>query len=184
MSTADGDKATIQYNSLIENKNFLEETKMFSIQDDRLDDFYAQIFYSNVFIGLENVVRIVLILSHGNACVESEFSVNGDILVENMLESTVVAQCLVYEETERAGVVKKVEVSPEMISKVKAAHRKCKQLKRMRIKRQAQKKRIEKRKLQLSLNNGVDAKKKALEHMQAKSESYDAEISSMRSQLK
>ena len=70
MSTADGDKATIQYNSLIENKNFLEETKMFSIQDDRLDDFYAQIFYSNVFIELENVVRIVLILSHGNACVE------------------------------------------------------------------------------------------------------------------
>ena len=70
MSTADGDKATIQYNSLIENKNFLEETKMFSIQDGRLDDFYAQIFYSNVFIELENVVRIVLILSHGNACVE------------------------------------------------------------------------------------------------------------------
>ena len=54
---------------------------------------------------------------------EIGFSVNGDILVENMLESTVVAQRLVYEGTERVGGVTKVEVTSEMVAKVKASHR-------------------------------------------------------------
>ena len=117
---------------------------------------------------------------------KSGFSVNGDILVENMLESTVFAQRLVYEGIERAGGVTKVEVTPEMVAKVKAAHRTMEAAKKDADKEtsEAQKKRIEKRKLQLSLNNVVAAKKNALEDMQAKIESYDAEISSIRSQLK
>ena len=179
-------QATRQYNSLIENKGFMEEAKKFSIQDDRLDDFYPQIFDSNVLIGLENVVQIVLILSHSNAFVESGFSVNGGIMVENILESTVVAQHLVYEGTERAGGVKKVEVIPEMIAKVKVAHRTMKAAEKDADKEtsKAQKKRIGKRKLLLSLNNVNAAKKKALEDMQGKIESYDAEICSVHCQLK
>ena len=152
-----------------------------------MDYFHARMFDSNVFIDLENVVQIVLILSHGNACVKSGFSV-GDILVENMLESIVVAQRLVYEGIERAGGVTKMEVTPEMVAKVKAAHRTIQATKKDSDKdtTDTQKKRIEKRKLQLqlSLNNVVAAKKKALEDMEAKIESYDAEISSVRSQLK
>ena len=73
-------QATRQYSSLIENKDFMEEAKKFSIQDNRLDEFYAQIFDSNVFIDLENVVQTVLILSYNNACVESGFSVNDGIM--------------------------------------------------------------------------------------------------------
>ena len=117
---------------------------------------------------------------------KSGFSVNCDILVENMLESTVFAQRLVYEGIERAGGVTKVEVTPEMVAKVKAAHRTMEAAKKDADKEtsEAQKKRIEKRKLQLSLNNVAAAKKNALENMQAKIESYDAEISSIRSQLK
>ena len=73
-----------------------------------------------------------------------------------------------------------------MVAKVKAAPRTMQAAKKDADKEtsEAQKKRIEKRKLQLSLNNVVAAKKKALEDMQTKIESYDAEISSMRSQLK
>ena len=79
----------------------------------------------------------------------------------------------------------KVEVTPEMVAKVKAAHRTMPTAKKDVDKKtnEAQKKRIEKRKLQLSLNV-VDANKKALKDIQAKIESYDAEISSMHSQLK
>ena len=40
-----------------------------------------------------------------------------------MLESTVVAQRLVYEGIERVGGMTKVDVTPEMVAKVKAAHR-------------------------------------------------------------
>ena len=46
----------MQYNSLIENKGFLEEAKKFNIRDDRLDGFYAQTCDSDVFIDLENAV--------------------------------------------------------------------------------------------------------------------------------
>ena len=72
-----------------------------------------------------------------------------------------------------------------MVTKVKAAHRIMQAAKKDADKEtsEAQKKRIEKRKLQLSLNV-VDANKKALKDIQAKIESYDAEISSMHSQLK
>ena len=41
LSIADEDKAIRQYNCLIENKGFLGKAQKFSIQDDRLDDFYA-----------------------------------------------------------------------------------------------------------------------------------------------
>ena len=142
----------------------MEEAKKFSIQDNRLDEFYAQIFDSNVFIDLENVVQIVLILSYNNACVESGFSVNDGIMVENMLESTLVAQHLIYEGMERAGGVKKVEVIPEMVAKLKAAHRTMEAAEKDTDKEtsKAQKKRIGKRKSMLSLNNVVAAKKKAL----------------------
>ena len=68
----------------------------------------------------------------------------------------------------------------------KAAHRTMQAAKKYADKEtsEAQKKRTGKRKLQLSLNNVVAAKKKTLKDMQAKTEGYDAEISSMHSQLK
>jgi len=40
---------------------------------------------------------MVLILSHGNAAVESGFSVNKELLVENMEEETIVAQRVVFD---------------------------------------------------------------------------------------
>ena len=46
----------MQYNSLIENKGFLEEAKKFNIRDDRLDGFYARTCDSDFFIDLENAV--------------------------------------------------------------------------------------------------------------------------------
>ena len=78
-----------------------------------------------------------------------------------------------------------MEVTPEMVAKVKATHRTMPAAKKDVDKEtnEAQKKRIEKRKLQLSLNIIVAAKKKAPEDIQRKIESYDAEISSMCSHL-
>ena len=49
------------------------------------------------------VVKLCLILSHGNACVESGFSINEQILQENMKELTIIAQRHVYE-----GIIAKV----------------------------------------------------------------------------
>ena len=50
-----------------------------------VDNFYSKIFDSSNAIDLENVVRLILILSHGNAWLEARLSINADILSPNML---------------------------------------------------------------------------------------------------
>ena len=37
-------------------------------------------------------MKLVMVLSHGNAAVEDVFSINKELLIDNMLEETVVAQ--------------------------------------------------------------------------------------------
>ena len=49
------------------------------------------------FKELFNDVKLC-ILSNGNTTVESGFSINSDVLVENLLEKSVVAQRQVYDE--------------------------------------------------------------------------------------
>ena len=83
------EKAEKQYNQLINNSDFLEEASKFNINDDRVDEFYSRILDSSVTLDLENIARLVLILSHGNARVEPGFSINKDILSENMLEESI-----------------------------------------------------------------------------------------------
>ena len=62
-------------------------------------------------------------MSHGNASVESGFSVNGDIILPNMLAETIVAQRIVYENVRKAGGPTHVIITPEMIKMVRNAHK-------------------------------------------------------------
>ncbi len=65
----------------------------------------------NDSIELWTFVKLVLILSYGNASVESGFSVNSFILVENMHEDSIVAQRTVYDAMQAAGGVLKVDIN-------------------------------------------------------------------------
>ena len=63
-----------------------------------------------VFIGsspeyteLSSVVRLLLILSHGNMAVESGLSVNSDFIVENLQEDSLMAQRTVYDTVKACG---------------------------------------------------------------------------------
>ena len=67
--------------------------KLFEMKD-RVDTFLSKIL-GRESPDLTKVVRIILIMSHGNASVESGFSVNGDIILPNMLAETIVAQRIV-----------------------------------------------------------------------------------------
>ena len=64
-----------------------------------------------------------MIMSHGNASVESGFSVKGDMILPNMLEETIVAQRIVYENVCKAGEPTHVIMTPEMIKMVRNAHK-------------------------------------------------------------
>ena len=81
---ASGDRAKAQFTSLCALTETSQDFKSWDARKDRLDQFYHK--------QLKEVVKLVLILSHGNATVESGFSVNGHLLVENMNEYLIVAQ--------------------------------------------------------------------------------------------
>ena len=63
--------------------------KGFDMQIDRLDELYSR---SKDFAELWFIVRQVLILSQGKACVESGFSIHKSLLQENMKNESLVTQ--------------------------------------------------------------------------------------------
>ena len=54
----------------------------FDMYSDSLDDHYMPLLQNH--LELREIVKIVLILSHGNVCVGPGFSINEDMLLENM----------------------------------------------------------------------------------------------------
>ena len=93
---------------LIDNKDFISEANKFSISLDRVDEFYARILNSLSEVDLIVIVRLCFILSHGNARVESRFSINENLLQVNMKESSIVSQRLAYEAIHRGGGIVEV----------------------------------------------------------------------------
>ena len=101
----------------------------FDWNNDRLDVFYFnRITSRQEFQQLWKVLKLVFILWHGNARVESGFSVNRDMLVENLKEVSLVAQRQVYDAIKAKGGILNVNITSEM-RKRKLGLRKCRQKK-------------------------------------------------------
>ena len=88
-----------------------------------MDAFYHKLIggqaeYADLFL----VVKFVMILSHGNASVESGFSVNGDMLIENLHEESLVAQRQVYDGVRSLGGLVKVKIDKRMQQYARGAH--------------------------------------------------------------
>ena len=94
VSSESANKAQKQYSKLIDNRDFISETKKFSISSDRVDEFYARILNSPSEVDLIVIVHLCLILSHGSARVESGFSINENLLQVNIKQSSIVSQRL------------------------------------------------------------------------------------------
>src|SRR6266516_3466585 len=78
-------------------------------------------------------MKCVFVLSHGNASVESGFSINNEILVENLHEESVVAQRQVYDAVHDAGGIAGINVNKSMLQFVRGArsrYEQCLELKR------------------------------------------------------
>jgi hypothetical protein len=95
----------------------------FSRTISRLDTFYNDIIgHDSDYADLFAVVKLVLILSHGNATVEGGFSINGDMLVENLHEESLVAQRTVYDAVQSAGGLSSVQIDKTLLSFVRGSH--------------------------------------------------------------
>lgn len=118
------DKAKGQFRALCDQAagNLSTNFTAFSRTDNRLDHFYYSIIGNDTDSSeLWSVVKMILILSHGNASVESGFSINGSILVENMHEESVVAQRLVYDAVQAGGGVMNINIDKSMLQFVRGS---------------------------------------------------------------
>ncbi|MGH9708867.1 MAG: hypothetical protein ACRD5R_19135 [Candidatus Acidiferrales bacterium] len=67
-------------------------------------------------------MKLVLMLSHGNATLESGFSVNKSILVENLKEYSLIAQRQVYDAVKNLGGIELIQITNSMRKYVKNAY--------------------------------------------------------------
>ena len=97
-------------------KNQMKEFNM----DERQDVFYMSRLSHHV--ELREIVKLVMILSHGNARVESVFSVNEEMLFANMSEGSLVARRMVFDGVMNEGDISNVDVNRKMLKFVDNAH--------------------------------------------------------------
>ena len=70
----------------------------FDIDSTRLDVFLMRYTKDSVrFNKLVDIVKFALILFHGQSIVEQSFSINKNLLVENLQDSSLIVQCLVLD---------------------------------------------------------------------------------------
>ena len=88
--------------------------------DERLDMFYMS--HLSRHVNLKEVVKLVMISSHGNAGVESGFSTNEEMLVENMSEDSLAALRMVFNGVINKGGISNVDINRKMLKLVNKAH--------------------------------------------------------------
>ena len=113
------DRAEASYKLFIANVDVKNQMKEFNM-GKRLGMFYISCLSGHV--ELREVVKLVIISSHGNARVESGFSVSEEILVKNMPEDSLVAQRMVFDGVMNEGGISNVDVNRKMLKFVNNAH--------------------------------------------------------------
>lgn len=96
-----------------------------SPQSDRLDEFYHDLLSNKAeFCHLWEAIRLVLILSHGQASVERGFSINKEMMVENLKEHSLIAQRIIHDHVRFIGALQNVGYTKELFLSASGARQK------------------------------------------------------------
>ena len=139
--------------------------KSFDKQSDRVDELYSKLLSrSKDFAELWFIVRQVLILSHGNSCVESGFSIKKNLLQENMKDESLVAQRIVFDGIQHDGGYLKVNISQDILCYVFNSGKAYENAKEENCKRktEAENQKVEKKTLSIELKKLRKCKKAAI----------------------
>lgn len=94
----------------------------FSPKSERLDEFYHELLANKAeFSQLWETVRLSLVLSHGQASVERGFSVNKEVMVENLKEHSLVAQRIIHDHVRVIGGLHNICYTKELFLSASAA---------------------------------------------------------------
>ena len=178
------DRAEESYKKLIESGDVKKKCQKFDPSKDRLDDFFLPLLKNHA--ELRAVVLMALILSHGNARVESGFSINDDVLQVNMKERTLVGYRTVYDAVLNRGGIDNVDVTKKMIKEVDGSWKRYHQYLDGEKERQTagEKRKQETRALTTELNKAKAAKALLDSETQKKQLEADAKIYQLEQELK
>lgn len=114
------DSALAEYTELLQEQGHL--LRLFEKGLNRLDEFFYELMgLSSSYVELWNVVKLLLVLSHGQATVERGFSVNRQIAVENLKELSYISQRIICDAVEKAGGVLSIPITKDLRKSVSAA---------------------------------------------------------------
>jgi len=101
ISSTLAEKAMPQYLELLTtlNQDHFENAKAFDHQDCRLDDFFFQKPTLKIPNELKSILKLVLVISHGQASVERGFNTNKSISIVNSSEKSMVSRKIICRKT-------------------------------------------------------------------------------------
>ena len=91
------------------------------VKDERIDLFLASYLKESPYKKLWELVKCLLVHSHGQAGVERGVSVNSEIMAYNFKEKSVVALRVIYDHIQRSGGILNVKIDQELRNAVKSA---------------------------------------------------------------
>lgn len=120
------ERASHQFSSFLRDakKYHKKELKDFDMKKNRLDHLLRDLMGSDGdYADIWECVKILLIFSHGNAFVESGFSINKDMLVENQREASLVALRRVHDYISyHGGNVLDAPIDDTMLTYARGSH--------------------------------------------------------------
>ena len=128
----------------------------FDYKKDRLDQFLGLLVHRNKkYAAFWVLCKIVFTLSHGQSAVERGFSVNKELLVENLGQKSLISQRIVYDHMTSLSIkIHEFAISSDLLKSCRMAHQRYQRI---------CKKRKRKRKLKLDEITDVKRRKDTLE---------------------
>ena len=106
---------------MIRSSKTLSAVSNFDEVNDRLDTLFINVIEAQKQPELLKVIKLLLLLSHGTANVESGFSINKDLIDDNQSLDTLVALRLCKDGLRQCGGLQKFEVNKSVLAAIRGA---------------------------------------------------------------
>lgn len=118
------DKIQLEYKKLCSVHTVVSAVKSYDRSNTRLDHFWTTTLQSTgqQSGNFMSLVKMILIMSHGNAFLERGFSINSECILENQSEESLVALRQVHDAVTVAGGVTSINVTKSLIHSARNAH--------------------------------------------------------------
>ena len=118
----------------------------FNPKTQRIDEFFIKHMSADSFPKLLTVVKLLLLLSHGQASVERGFSVNKETIADNLSQKALVGRRVICDHVRTVGGVLNVSIAKELMQSVSFSRKKYEQHLKQNKQEKTTKEREQKRK--------------------------------------